>query len=178
MDTGLSRILRYILIIGGAAAAALVVILILWLKGAFLPGWIVWDKECAGRIPEGVRAKLEKSWLVQNELSFDIDGDGNKEEILLVWKRGSYGKKRPSWVVSDEAGFSQHIFIYSLRDDGWHPIWMSSRLPFEAASFKTGSPIPGTGRESLIINAPDGSETEWGWLSWGLELIHYSKRNK
>ncbi|MBQ4482317.1 MAG: hypothetical protein II966_03700 [Lachnospiraceae bacterium] len=172
MDTGLSRALRFVLIICGALAATSVIILILWLEGTFLPRWIVWDKECAGRIPEGVKAKLERSWLIQDELSFDIDGDGNKDEILLVWKRGSYGKKRPSWVVSDEAGFSQHIFIYSLREDGWHPIWMSSKLPFEAASFEIGSEIPGTGRESLTIKAPDGSVTFWGWLSWGLELLY------
>ncbi len=151
-----------------AAAGMASLIFLLWLHGAFLPRWIEWDKNAPDIIPEGVKYKLSDEWLIQDALIFDIDGCGKDETVILLWKRGSYGSKRPTWVKRDETGFSQHIFIYKEKEDGWHPIWMSSKLHFEAAGFMEGAEIPGTGRPSLDTVAPDGSRTRWGWLSWGL----------
>ncbi len=156
-----------------ALPAIIAVIIVLWLKGFFLPSWIIWNRSSEEGIPEGVKKKLESSWLVQDALNFDINGDGSAEWLLLVWKRGSYGKHRPSWVKRDEIGFSQHIFIYSEREDGWHAIWMSSKLEMKAATFLMGKEIPGTGRRSLDIVAPDKSVSSWGWLSWGLQRVNW-----
>ena len=166
-------------IIAAVVSAALfsgAVILILWLKGVFLPSWIEWNKDSRDALPPGVCNMLEASWLVQDALNFDINGDGTDEWILLVWKRGSYGPHRPTWVKRDEIGFSQHIFIYTDRSGGdgaedWHAIWMSSTLKFEAACFCEGNEIGGTGRNSLDITLPDGTVTRWGWLSWGLTRV-------
>lgn len=152
-------------------------LLLLWLKGVFLPSWIEWDKGCCEKLPEGVCDLLEPSWLVQDALCFDIDGDGTDEWILLVWKRGSFGPHRPTWVKHDEKGFSQHIFIYTDRSEeddykeDWHAIWMSSKLGLQAASFSEGDEIGGTGRHSLDITSPNGSVSRWGWLSWGLTRV-------
>ena len=152
-------------------------ILNLWLKGAFLPSWIEWNKDSKSALPSGVSDMLEPSWLVQDALNFDINGDGTCEWILLVWKRGSFGPHRPTWVKRDEIGFSQHIFIYTDRggedDEGgdWHAIWMSSKLGIKAAGFSVGEEISGTGRESLDIISPDGTISRWGWLSWGLTRV-------
>ncbi len=170
-------------VMAAAVAALLIpaasVLALLYLGGAFLPRWTEWDKEAEGRIPEGVRARMEDGWLVQDTLFTDIDGDGISECVLLVWKRGSYGKRRPTWVDKDEKGFSQHIFIYKdyggndEKDypEGWHPLWMSSRLYIDAARIVEGDEIPGTGRKSLDIISPDGSATRWGWLTWGLTRV-------
>ena len=159
-----------------AAVAALlcavtVIITILYLRGAFLPGWIKWNRERAEKLPEGLEDRLEPSWLIQDALCFDIDGDGADDSILLVWKRGNYGKYMPTWVRHNEWGFSQHIFIYSLRDDGWHPIWMSSRLGMQTVSFDKGDIIPGTDRISLDLTGTDGRVSRWGWLTWGLTRV-------
>ena len=40
--------------------------------------------------------------LAQDFLFDDIDGDGQSELLVLCWKRGRYGKHRPTWVKSDE----------------------------------------------------------------------------
>ena len=157
--------------LGLALAAAGIIIAVLYLRGVFLPGWIVWNRERAGEIPGGLRDKLDSSWLVQDALCFDIDGDGAEDRILLVWKRGSYGKYMPTWVSHNDRGFSQHIFIYSLREDGWHPIWMSSAIGMKAASFEEGIVIPGTDRISLDIKDSDGDVSRWGWLTWGLTRV-------
>ncbi len=151
--------------------AAGIIISVLYLRGAFLPRWIIWNRERAETIPEGLEEKLDPFWLLQDALCFDIDGDGAEDQILLVWKRGNYGRYMPTWVRYNEAGFSQHVFIYSLREDGWHAIWMSSKLGMEAASFEEGEEIPGTGRKSLDITEADGTVSRWGWLTWGLTRV-------
>ena len=156
----------------------------LWLHGAFLPRWIVWDKGAVSTIPPGVLAKLSDEWIIQDALSFDIDGDDSDESILLVWKRGSYGSRRPTWVEKDETSFSQHIFIYKDYDalsseqkkhspykEGWHPIWMSSALPMKVSYFLEGEEISGTGRRSLDTLSPDDTKIRWGWLDWGLTRV-------
>ena len=166
-------------IIAAASAAFLtgILVLFLWLKGCFLPSWIEWNKGSRNHLPEGVLDMLATSWLVQDAVCFDIDGNGNDEWILLVWKRGSYGPHRPTWVKHDEIGFSQHIFIYQDRrkdkaeEEDWHAMWMSSKLQLEAAAFFEGDEISGTGRHSLDIRSPEGVVTRWGWLSWGLTRV-------
>ncbi|MBQ9360184.1 MAG: hypothetical protein IJT96_04030 [Lachnospiraceae bacterium] len=174
--------------------------IVLWLHGAFLPLWIEWNKDAEKGLPDGVMAKLDDAWLVQDSLNFDINGDGIDEWILLVWKRGSYGPHRPSWVKHDEIVFSQHIFIYTDRSQtvtdknaneasrisevidsaydtisenggDWHAIWMSSAMDIKAVSFSIGEEIPGTERLSLDIKSPEGEITRWGWLSWGLTRV-------
>ncbi len=154
--------------------STMAVILILTIarhKGAFLPDWIEWDGNVKEEIPAGLTERLDKSWLIQDALCFDIDGDGEDDEILLVWKRGSYGEHRPTWVTKDEDDLSQHIFIYSKRSDGWHPVWMSSKLGIDVSCAETGEEIAGTGRKSLDLISPKGEVSRWGWLSWGLQRV-------
>ena len=55
---------------------------------------------------------------IQDGFLTDIDRDGVAEMILLVWKRGRFGKHRPFWITSDERSYSQHIFIYDVGDEG------------------------------------------------------------
>ena len=161
------QILSFVLI----TLALILILLFARQKGAFLPTWIEWDRNVKEDIPAGLLKRLDKAWLLQDALCFDIDGDGREDEILLVWKKGSYGSHRPTWVTQDESGLSQHIFIYSLQSDGWHPIWMSSKLEVKAAHAEAGEEIAGTGRKSLDITSPEGEVSRWGWLSWGLQRV-------
>ncbi len=109
---------------------------------------------------------------VQQSLQLDLTGDGADELILVVWKYGSYGKHHPSWVTVDDAGLTQHVFIYEKRsDEKWHPIWMSSRTGLGIRRMKAGPEIRGTGRPRLIFTSDDGTVTEWGWLTWGLTRV-------
>ncbi|MCR5179324.1 MAG: hypothetical protein K6C95_10125 [Lachnospiraceae bacterium] len=111
------------------------------------------------------------AFVVQSSLMSDINGNGQKDMILLVWKYGSFGKHRPSWIKEDTTGLSQHIFIYEKRSDGWHPIWMSSALGMRIDSIREGDEIRGTGRPSLVIAEKNGRISRWGWLHWGLVNI-------
>ena len=108
--------------------------------------------------------ELPSDVLAQDYLVEDIDGDGRSDLLILCWKRGRYGKQRPTWVKSDEISWSQHIFVYDIADDGIAPKWMASDIGVHAASmeFKDGK---------LMITGTDGNITGWKWVSWGFEKL-------
>lgn len=113
-------------------------------------GKIIWQ------IPRNVK--------VQDFLLADLDGDDTEELLVLCWKRGRYGKRRPTWVKRDEIGYSQHIFVYRITADGAAPMWMASDIGPEAVSWDYHDDI-------LFITETDGDVTRWKWGSWGFEKM-------
>ncbi len=110
--------------------------------------------------------RSEKGWLVQDFCVGDVTGDGAPELLVLLYKRGSYGASRPFWEKENDAGWSQHIFIYSWSGEAGapRPIWMASALPVRAAGFSLDG---GT----LCLQTARGGETRWRWHSFGLERV-------
>ena len=108
--------------------------------------------------------ELEKNVLAQDFLFADVDHDGKDELMILCWKRGRYGKRRPSWVKTDEIGWSQHIYIYEIDGNVVRPKWMVSDIGMKAASWEFDD-------GKLIITDTDDVTTEWVWISWGLEKL-------
>lgn len=84
--------------------------------------------------------------------------------MILCWKRGRYGKRRPSWVKRDEIGWSQHIYIYEIDGNVVRPKWMASDIGMKAASWEFDD-------GKLIITDTEGVTTKWVWISWGLEKL-------
>lgn len=107
---------------------------------------------------------LEKKVKAQDFLYEDIDHDGRKDVIILCWKRGKYGKHRPSWVKHDELNWSQHIFIYRIDDKKVIPRWMASDTGVSVASWEYKD-------DMLFITDTDGVVTKWKWIHWGLEKM-------
>lgn len=167
-----------------AAALALILGLFWVLRGGLLPDWwregtLAFDltgdgtpetltlrrkaltvTDAAGR----VLWEAERSWLAQDVLAGDIDGDGAPELLVLVWKRGSYGYARPFWVERDEAGFSQHIFIYrwNAAQARFSPLWMASALRPRVRQWS----LLENGVLAIVTEA--GEDTRWAWQGWGL----------
>lgn len=108
--------------------------------------------------------EMDKNVLVQSTLLGDIDHDGKDDLIVLCWKRGRYGKHRPTWVRHDEIGYSQHIFIYTIKEDKVVPRWMASDIGMDAASFRFDDGV-------LSITDTKGEVTKWIWRTWGLEKL-------
>lgn len=100
----------------------------------------------------------------QDILLGDIDHDEDDELLVLCWKRGRFGAKRPTWVKEDEKSFSQHIFIYETDDGQVRPKWMASDIGMKAASWNLTDGV-------LSIKDTDGELTKWVWLTWGLEKL-------
>ena len=114
---------------------------------------------------EGVEIwQLPREVLAQDFLFEDIDHDGCDELMILCWKRGRYGKRRPSWVKRDEIGWSQHIYIYEIENSVVRPKWMASDIGMKVASWEFDD-------GKLMITDTDNVTTKWVWISWGLEKL-------
>ncbi|MCR5831549.1 MAG: hypothetical protein K6G67_05325 [Lachnospiraceae bacterium] len=107
---------------------------------------------------------LPENVLAQDFLYEDIDRDGKAELLVLCWKRGRYGKHRPTWVESDEIKWSQHIFIYNIADGQVIPKWMASDIGMHARSWEAYKGV-------ITITDTSGDVTKWGWIHWGLEKL-------
>ena len=112
--------------------------------------------------------KSDTGFLVQDAFSTDLDRDGEKEIILLLWKIGKYGKHRPFWVERDEITFSQHVFIYSVSvSGGIRHRWGASEIGREIARMKLMEK-----NDSLILTEDvNGNCAVWRWESFGLKTI-------
>lgn len=168
-----------VLLIAAAAAAAA------YGMGHILPFWIRWQTaEISGGPVQGQAQRIslrdrtvrvydreaviwqsDEGVAVQDVLWSDIDRDGQKELLLLCWRRGRYGDSRPFWVEKNEKTWSQHIFIYDWTADGVWPVWMASDIGLEAVQWEFDE------TRRLVITDREGRVTAWDWLSWGLQRI-------
>lgn len=107
-----------------------------------------------------------KDILVQDFLWCDINHDNKAELLILCWRIGRYGNAKPYWVENDEHTWSQHIYIYELRDDEEiHPIWMASDIGMDVKDWSFDD------IDRLVITETSGRRTSWDWVSWGLSLV-------
>lgn len=111
---------------------------------------------------------------VSDVMLYDIDHDGNNEMLLLAWKRGKYGKDRPTWIKYDELSWSQHIYLYEISGKQVAPKWMASEIGFDVNGWNCKNGY-------LILGDRDGNLTYWEWDYWGLEKVignvNYDKWN-
>ncbi len=114
------------------------------------------DNELIWRLPYSVKA--------QDFIFADIDHDRKEELLVLCWKRGRYGKRRPTWVKHDEIKWSQHIFIYEIAGNTVRPKWMASDIGMDAVSWEFSDGV-------LSIADTEGTVTKWIWRTWGLEKL-------
>ena len=168
------------------ALAAAAVLIGMWLYGAFLPDWISWDscektcdlekdgsQETIGLHNRNVSVSRGGKtiystpllWRVSNVFTEDLDRDGNTEIIMIVWKHGSYGRHRPFWIKRDTIAFSQHVFVFNMREGELKAVWMSSDMGSSAwkAEFDENS--------LLHLFYTDGYERIWRWEDWGFKLF-------
>lgn len=173
--------LKCILIMAVAVFTA-AVFLLLWKKGAFLPGWIEWKESVLECSDLDVTISLknrrleffyegETVWSTPPEYQVqdfqwgDIDSDGKQELLLLCWRIGVYGKHRPFWVEKNDNRWSQHIFIYDWDGGEISAVWMASDLGMEVQDWTYDE------HGYLILLDRQEQLSSWAWLSWGLERV-------
>jgi len=183
---GKKKLHKVLLIIAAAVIFIAAVIGMFYIAGTFLPGWIEWKSESVS-INEGDDNELtafldrrsvyvtdesgKEIWRlgrkckVQSILSADIDGDGSEELLVLCWRIGRYGKRKPFWVKHDELSWSQHIYIYETAHGEITQKWMASDIKQFVSSWRVKD-------DNLIENTnPQGAKTTWVWISWGLQML-------
>jgi len=176
---------KLIIIIAAAIVTIAAAFGILWYEGAFLPGWINWERNSfsLGDADNPLTARLDDKTItvydetgnvvwslggnrkVQSALSADIDGDDIDELLVLCWRIGRYGNRRPFWVKHDELKWSQHIYIYEANNGAVKEKWLASDIGQFVKSWDTKN-------NHLIVNtSPEDVISTWAWISWGLERV-------
>lgn len=175
-------VLKRTLIILSIITVFFAIIVFVWYKGMFLPSWVNWETvelsdETSGDLivvdnktvnvinNNEILWSLNKNCKVQSALLCDIDNDKQDELLVLCWKIGKYGKRRPFWVKHDELKWSQHIYIYEIGETKVTPKWMASDIMQEVKSWESVN-------DHFIVNySPEGKKSTWTWISWGLERV-------
>ncbi|MGI5921823.1 MAG: hypothetical protein ACOX6I_08825 [Syntrophomonadaceae bacterium] len=126
-----------------------------------------------------------KDWQVKQAKLADADNDGRTELVMVVWKKGSFGKSRPWWVKeTDDRQLTCHLFMYRLTAGRMKAVWCSSALehPIRQAAIIDVNhdglnelrvqEIPGYGPVSRFKAWSSDSYTSlWAWNGWGFERI-------
>ena len=119
---------------------------------------------------EDILWKTEDGYKVKDFLYCDIDRDNKNEILLLLWKKGKFGKNKPFFASDDKNKWTQHIFIYDFDGNKIKPIWFSSYISVVAKDFYYDE-------EYKILNIldTDNGRTRFKWQTWGLTGISNSK---
>ncbi|NLW44833.1 MAG: hypothetical protein GXY92_06575 [Syntrophomonadaceae bacterium] len=123
-------------------------------------------------------------WRVASFHVADVTHDRHPDLLLLVWKKGSFGRLRPFWHTGRDAGFTCHLYVFNLANRHLKPVWMSSALDRPIDSI-TITDIDDDGRNELLVtegwywwqffNRFRGSTTgdiaAWEWQDWGFYRV-------
>ncbi|MBP8820025.1 MAG: hypothetical protein KBG91_06330 [Syntrophomonadaceae bacterium] len=132
--------------------------------------------------PDGIDWSSPPEWNIQSFALDDVTGDGNTELIMLLWKKGSFGRHKPLWQEREKNNYSCHLFVYQLIKNRLIPRWCSSALDRPIKSFTVEKDPSGKaflavqegycstycfGRPIII-----GKEcSNWTWKQWGFYRI-------
>lgn len=163
-----------------------VLLFYLYKQGFFLPSYIQWntktiEEDCNqdGYIEtiqlqnkhvtiqfEQSKYSFDSHWFISDIALKDMDQDGTKELVMLVWNQMNYGDYTPFWEENDTFSFSQHLYLFTIQEDSIHSKWMSSRLRPNIKEWKINEDA------SLSLLDPDGEWTQWIWNQFGFERIN------
>ena len=160
-----------------------------------LPDWIEWKERTIHTqfswTDPGVPAGQDEPWLVtlsdrkvtvsghdgeplfetpdnlyvQDVCAADADRDGQRELVLLCWRKGRFDRIRPFWIREPEKKYRQHIYIYDWEDGGFRQRWMGSDILVDVAAWYAD-----------VINVfhltdPEGKTSRWAWDGWGFSCL-------
>ena len=117
---------------------------------------------------EGILFETPDTLWVQDVLVSDADGDGQRELVMLCWRRGHYDRARPFWIKEADQSIRQHIYIYDWKEDHFQPRWMASDILIDVIDWSIDT------MNLFHLTEPDGTESRWIWDSWGLTRIDES----
>ncbi len=115
-------------------------------------------------------------WKVQQFLLAEVTNDGQQDLVMVLWKKGSFGPHRPFWHRGKDNAYTNHLFVYNLLDQHFHPVWCSSALDYPIARLEIMD-INGDGQNELEADEQSPwlqrvflqktPPTVWQWQQWG-----------
>lgn len=124
-----------------------------------------------------------QEWHIKQIKLADADNNQQEEVLLVLWKKGSYGKSKPFWFTGTDNEYSCHLFVYKILAGKMKEVWCSSALEFPIINLEVKD-TNGDGRNEL--NVTEGprtgfayalrqcfiqQESKWIWNGWGFERV-------
>ena len=118
-------------------------------------------------------------WYIDDFLLGDVNGDGNADLLLCLWKSYSFGPYHPERMENDDPAVRCHLFLYTLRAGTMKQLWGSSSLPrpiyeFELSLDGEKTPVASgavlrtaEGRYTDDFTRTDTREYVYAWRGWG-----------
>lgn len=122
-------------------------------------------------------------WQVKQVRLADADNNKQTELLLVIWKKGSFGKSKPFWVKGPDDKYTCHLFLYRLRSGRMKEVWCSSALQYPIIDLD----VKDTDADGLNeLNVREGPETgfayplrqfflrrdsKWIWKDWGFARV-------
>lgn len=172
---------RLLLFFGIAVAVCVVFIFV---RNNYIPSWIEWKSKEITVYEDKIKLRKKKlevfdsngkvtysskdDFKVQDVLVTDIDRDGDREMVVLLWKHGRYGMHKPFWVEKDEKNYSQHVFIYDVDEAGnVSEKWCASDMGTVAGRIR----LMDKNDSIFMMEDKDKNCTLWMWDSWGVKTV-------
>lgn len=126
-----------------------------------------------------------QEWQVESFSLADADNDGTINLVMSLWKKGSFGESKPFWHDGEDVSYKNHLFVYKLEGDTFHPVWCSSDLYRPILSFdikdadedglnelvvEEGQYKKVSGQRYTTDPNADPRTTVWMWDEWGFRL--------
>lgn len=96
------------------------------------------------------------AWKVTSFALADITNDHTTDLLIVLWKKGSFGRYRPFWHTGEDQGWSNHLFVYNLVKQKMNTRWCSSAVARPIAEISVDD-VDGNGQNELIVR----EQTSW-----------------
>ncbi|MEN6350615.1 MAG: hypothetical protein ABFD08_14615 [Syntrophomonas sp.] len=118
-------------------------------------------------------------WQVNQIRLADADNNEQTELLLVIWKKGSFGKSKPFWFKGPDDKYTCHLFLYRLLSGRMKEVWCSSALvnPIIKLDVKDTDADglnelnvregPQTGFAYPLRKLFSHQNTTWIWNGWG-----------
>jgi hypothetical protein len=129
-------------------------------------------------------------WWVDDFRLGDVDGDGNEDFLMSLWKSYRFGNAHPAWLENDDETVRNHLFLYSVSEGAVYPIWCSSSLPRPLYRFEldpSGRVTPVS--SGMLLRTDEGEYQEdfsqtaatayvYAWQGWGFVEVDIAPPTK
>lgn len=120
-----------------------------------------------------------REWQVKQVRLADADNDKQTELLLVIWKKGSFGKSKPFWFTGPDDKYTCHLFLYRLRSGRMKELWCSSALQYPIINLEVKDSDADGLNELNVREGPETGfayplrqlffhqDTKWIWKDWG-----------
>ncbi|MEN6463275.1 MAG: hypothetical protein ABFC94_18145 [Syntrophomonas sp.] len=122
-----------------------------------------------------------REWQVKQIKLADADNNKQTELLLVIWKKGSFGKSKPFWFKGPDDKYTCHLFLYRLRSGRMKEAWCSSALQHPIINLDVNDNDADGLNELNVREGPQTGfayplrqlffhrNTRWIWNEWGFE---------